>query len=152
MDRLRLLPSAERDAEGEVARLRARAVSIKSPRPERPIMRLRLGAIGPAEAHQLGEAARDQRRRGAGAEPAAGNDAGGDRQHVLGGAADLDAAHVGRMIGPEGRRADRLRQRGRKRLVGRGERDGGRQAARDVGSKARSGQDRRHCASARIRR
>ena len=48
---------------------------------------------------------------GAGAEPAAGDDAGRDGEHVLGRAADLDAAHVGRMIGPEGARAERLRQR-----------------------------------------
>ena len=41
------------------------------------------------------------------------DDAGGDRQHVLGRAADLDAAHVGRMIGPERRRAERARKLGR---------------------------------------
>ena len=46
----------------------------------------------------------------AGAKAAPGDDAGGDGQHVLGGAADLDAAHVGGMIRPEHRRADRLCQ------------------------------------------
>jgi len=52
---------------------------------------LRFGAERLAEARELGEAARGQRRAGAGAKAAAGDDAGGDRQHILCRTADLDA-------------------------------------------------------------
>ena len=99
--RVRLLAFAERDAEGEIARLRARAGQNQIAEAGETRHGLGLRAEALAEAEQLGEAARGQRRRGARAEPAAGHDAGRDRQHVLGGAADLDAAHVGRMIGTE---------------------------------------------------
>ncbi|MHC2474845.1 hypothetical protein ACVJF0_005822 [Bradyrhizobium elkanii] len=74
----------------------------------------------------------------------ADHDAGGDRQHVLGRAADLDAAHVGGVIGPEGRRAERLDQRACERFVPGGQRNRGRQSARDVVGKARPRQDRGH--------
>ena len=50
------------------------------------------------------------------------------------------------MVGPESRRADRLRQFGGERGVGGRERHRGRQAARHVGGKARPRQNRRHCA------
>ena len=78
-------------------------VRMRSPSPERPGQGRRAARRTPRRSGELGKAARGQRGRGAGAEPAAGHDAGRDRQHVLGGAADLDAAHVGRMIGPERR-------------------------------------------------
>ena len=126
-----------------IARLRARAGEDHVAEPGQAGQRLGACAERAAEAKQLGEAARHQRGVGAGAEPAAGDDAGGDGEHVLGGAADLDAAHVGGMIGPQRRRAERARQRHRHCLVAGGERDRGRQAARHVGGKARAGEDRR---------
>ena len=111
----RRLAFAERDAEREVARLRARAGEDEVAQAGQAGQRLGLRPEGAAETHQLGEAARRERRRGARAEPASGHDSRRDRQHVLGGAADLDPAHIGRMIGAEARRADRLGQRGGKR-------------------------------------
>ena len=82
--------------------------------------------------------------RGARAEAAAGDDSGSDGEHVLGGAADLDAAQIGGMVGAEARRADRLRERARQLAVTCRERDRRRQAARHIGGKARPGEDRRH--------
>ena len=73
----------------------------------------------------------------------ADHDAGGDRQHVLGRATDLDAANVRGVIGPEGGRAQRLHQVARQPFIPCGKRDGGRQAARHVVGKIRSRQDRR---------
>ena len=128
-------------------------VSSRSPRPDRPIMVSGLAPIGLAETDQFGEAARGQRRRGAGAEPAAGDDAGGDGEHVLRRAADLDAAHVGRndRAGSSPSRSPAPASRG-ELVVARRQRHRGRQAARHVGGEARSGQDRRRRAAARIRR
>ena len=107
-----VLAFAERDAEREIARLRTRTGQDKVAKTGQSGQGLRPRAERLAEAEQLSEPARGQRRCRAGAEPAAGNDAGGDREHVLGGAADLDAAHVARMIGPERARS---RARGRAR-------------------------------------
>ena len=115
--RLGALAAAERDAEREVARLRAGAGQHQVAEARQARQRLGARAAGPAEPRQFGEAARGQRRQRRGAELAALDDAGRDRQHVLGRAADLDAAHVGGVIGPEGRRAQRLRQRARQRFV-----------------------------------
>ena len=74
---------------------------IRSPRPGQAGQRLAARAAGAAEAAPVRRSRAWSARRRRGAELAAGDDAGGDRQHVLGGAADLDAAHVGRVIGPE---------------------------------------------------
>ena len=94
--------AAERDAEGEIARLWARAGQDQVAEARETGQRLAACAAGAAEAHQLGEAAGGERRLRRGAELATRDNAGGDRQHVLGGAADLDAAHVGGVIGAEG--------------------------------------------------
>ena len=75
----------------------------------------------------------------ASAKPAPGDHAGRDGQHILGGAAKLDPAHVGGAIGPEGGRADRLGKRGGQCLVGGRQRDRGRQAMCHVGREARPG-------------
>ena len=69
-----LLAAAEIDAEGEIARLRARAGQQEIAETGQAHHGLRLRAIGPAETDQFGKAARGQRRQGAGAEPAAGDD------------------------------------------------------------------------------
>src|SRR5262249_61550315 len=92
------LPFAERDAERIVARLRARAGEDQIAEAGQADQRLRPRAERPAEAEQLGKAARHQRRGGAGAEPAAGDDAGASSPRVLGGAAELDPAQVGRLV------------------------------------------------------
>ena len=105
---------AERDAEREVARLRRRA-----------------GEDQVAEARKAGQrlAARAEARpkRASSAKPRVTSaavalapslrpcdDAGRDREHVLCRAADLDAAHVGCVIGPERLRAERAGERVRR--------------------------------------
>ena len=120
-------------------------VRIRSPSPDRPVSVSAPRAESSAEAEQLGEAARDQRGGGAGAEPAAGDDAGGDRQHVLGRAADLDAAHVGRMIGTEASREPSARASAAAMVASRAASVTavGSPRATSVGE-ARAGQDRRH--------
>ena len=143
LDRRRIMAAAEIDAEGEIARLRRRAGEQEIAKPGQAHHGFRLGAVGFAETHKFGKAARGQRGKRAGAEPATGNDAGGDGQHVLGRAADLYSAHVARMIGPERCRADGLRQCGGKLAVGRRQRHRRRQAARHIGGKARARQNRR---------
>ena len=72
-----------------------------------------IGAERRAEARHLGQAARDQRRARvvAVAEPVA--DARGDRDHVLGRAAELHAAHVRRRVDAEAGRRERALQRRR---------------------------------------
>ena len=95
--------AAERRAKGEIARLRRRAGEDEIAEAGRPGQRFGLGAERAAEARQFGEAAGGQRRRALGAELLAGDDAGRNGEHVLGRAADLDAAHVGRVIGAERR-------------------------------------------------
>ena len=94
-----------------------------------------------AEPHHLGEAAGDQRRAGALAEAAAGDDAAGDGEHVLDRAAELDADQIVARIGAErlGRRAPRQSRCG-ERDVGGGDGDGGRQAARDLLGEAGPGE------------
>ena len=57
------LAFAERDAAGEVARLRRAAGEDEVAEAGQAHQRLGLGAAGAAEAHQLGEAARRQRGR-----------------------------------------------------------------------------------------
>ena len=106
----------ERQAEGEIARLRGRAGEHEIAKARKAHQRVRPGPEGVAEAPELGKAARDQRGAGAGAEPEPRRDAAGDGEHVLGRAADFDAAHVGRMIEPEVRRLQRAAKRGRQRL------------------------------------
>ena len=133
---------AERDAEREIARLRRRAGEDEIAEPRKAGQRLGARAERAAEARKLRKAARHQRCGRARAELAAGHDAGRDREHVLGRAADLDAAHVGRVIGAEGRRAERARERGGGRFIRAGERHGGRQPARHVVGEARAGEDR----------
>ncbi len=73
------------------------------------------------------------------AEPFALDDAGGDGEHVLHGAADLDAGDVVRPVRPEQFVADRGSEV-RADAVGRGESDGRRQTCRDVGGEARTGE------------
>ena len=84
-------------------------VSTRSPSPLRPVSVSSSRAHRLAEPRHLGEAARDQRGRRVVAEPAALDDAGGDRQHVLDRAAQRHAQHVVRPVGPEG--AGRQRRR-----------------------------------------
>src|SRR3989442_12142124 len=80
----RSLPFAERDAEREVPRLRARAGEDEIPETGETGERFDAGAERAAEPDQLGKAARGQRRGGARTEAASGDDTGGDREHVLG--------------------------------------------------------------------
>ena len=105
-------PLPERDAEREIARLRGRAGEHEIAEAREAHQRVRPRAERLAETPEFGEAARDQRRARAGAEPEPRRDAAGDREHVLRRAADLDAAHVGRMIEPQIRA---LQRRGRAR-------------------------------------
>ncbi len=95
--------AAQRDAVGEVARLDARAGEHQVAEAGEAHQRFGAGAERLGEAAQFGEAARDQRGERAGAELAAGDDAGGDGEHVLHRAADLDADDVGLGVGAEGR-------------------------------------------------
>ena len=91
-------PSARRRP---TLRLRDRSpvvVSTRSPRPERPMKVCGLGAEGDAEAGHLGQAAGHQRSAGVEAELHAVGDAGGDGEHVLDRAADLDPDRVGRGV------------------------------------------------------
>ena len=123
-------------------------VRIRSPRPDRPII---VSVLAPSARPKRTSSAKPRVVSAAAAlapSPRPVTMPDGDRQHVLGRAADLDAAHVGRLIGPEGARRQRLGQLRRQRLVMRRERHRGRQAARHVGGKARPGQDRRR----RVRR
>ena len=96
-------------------------VSTRSPSPESPIKVDRARAESFAETAQLGEAARDQGGDRACAEAVTGRDAAGDGEHVLRRAADLDAAHVGRMVersvGPLQRVAERARRGSRRRAA-----------------------------------
>ena len=123
-----LLAAADGEPEREIARLRRGSREDEIAEAREAHQRIGLGAIGAAEAGELGEAAGDQCGLGAGAEVAPGDDAAGDGEHVLGGAADLDAAHVGRVIDAESRRAQRLGERGCELFVGGRERHGRRQA------------------------
>ena len=113
----RALAASERLAEGEIARLRRRAGQHEIAEPGQAHQRRSPRPESLAEAAKLGETARDQRGDRARAKPAAGGDAAGDRQHVLGRPADLDAANVGRMIEPQGRPAQRVAERARQVFV-----------------------------------
>src|SRR6266568_1156256 len=75
---MRRIAPTERHAVGVVARLRVRAGEDHVAEPGQAGQRLGARAECAAEAKQLGETARHQRGVGAGAEPAAGDDAGGD--------------------------------------------------------------------------
>jgi hypothetical protein len=139
----RRLAAAERNAEREIARLRAGAAQDQIAEAGRPAsVSARAPQARPSRA-QFAEAARGQRGLRRGAELAADHDAGRDRQHVLGGATDLDAADVGGVIGPERRRAQRLHEAAGQLFLLRRQRHRRRQAARDVVGKARARQDRR---------
>ena len=99
-------------------------------------------ALSQRKAHQFREPARQQRRMGAGAEPAPQGDAASDRQHVFHGAADFDALEVARPVQPEMRRS----QPGAKHFrqfdpIG-GQRHGGRQAASDIRRETGAGERR----------
>ena len=74
---------------------------MRSPRPERPII---VSVRAPKALPKRTSSAKPRvvsAASGAGAQPAADDDAGGDGEHVFCRAADLDAAHVGRMVGPQ---------------------------------------------------
>ena len=88
---LQALALAELDAERHVARLRAAAGEHQVAEARQARQRLAPRAERRAEAHHLGEAARDQRGMRAGAEFLAGDDAGGDGIDILHRAADLGA-------------------------------------------------------------
>ena len=117
-------------------------VSTRSPSPGQAHERHGSRAEGVAEPAQLGEAARDERRARARAQAPACGDAAGDRKHVLGRAADLDAANVARVIEPEIRPVQKPAKRSRQRVVRAGERHRGRQPRRHVGGEGWAGQDR----------
>ena len=99
----RAAPLPERETIGEIAGLRRGAAQHHVAEAGQAHQRLRLAAIGLAEAAQFGETARDQRGAGALAIAEADGDAGRDGEHVLGRAADLDAARIVRMVDAEGR-------------------------------------------------
>ncbi len=102
--------------------------------------RLGLAALRRHEARQLRQAAGDERCACRFAETRAFHDAAGNRQHVLQGTAELHADPVRRGIEPEGRtrqgKGECRRQPG---LLG-GDHHGGRQATRNVGRKAGTGE------------
>ena len=141
----RLAPT-ERDAEGEIARLGRRAGQDQIAEPGEPHQGLAARAEGVAEPAQFGETPGDQGRDRARAEAAARRDAAGDREHVLGRAANLHAADVGRVIKSEVRPMQLAAERAGQRLVGGGERHRGRQAGGDVRGEGRAGKDRRSAA------
>ena len=66
-------------------------------------------ALRCCEAHQFGEAARQQGGMGAGAESTAHSDAAGDGQHIFRRAANFDADQIARPIQPEMRRREAAR-------------------------------------------
>src|SRR5574337_1846220 len=134
--------AAERKTEGEIARLPRGASEDKIAEPRKPHERRGAGAKSLSEPAQFRKAARDQRRPGACAESPSGSNAAGDREHVLGRAANLDAANVGRMVKAQVRPVQEPAERARERAVAGGERHRGRQAGRDVRGEGRARQDR----------
>ena len=102
---------------GEVARLRAGAGEHQIAEAGQAHQRLGAGAQRLAEAAEFGKGAGGQRGQRAGAELAPGDDAGGDGEHVLDRAADLDAGHVGLGIGAEAGPGERMAEGERQRLV-----------------------------------
>ena len=88
---LQALAAAERQPVGEIARLRRGAGEQQVAETGKAHQRFGLGTEGLADAPQFDEAARHHRGLRAGAEPRAGDGAGGDGKDVLQRAADLDA-------------------------------------------------------------
>ena len=103
-------PSPKRHAQGEVARLLGVAGQHQVAQAGQAHQGLRLGAQRHGEAGHFGKPAGDQGGARVVAEPLAANDAAGDGQHVLDGAAELGADDVVRRIDPEGAGAERHRQ------------------------------------------
>jgi hypothetical protein len=91
------------------------AVSTRSPKPDRPISVSGRAPNPLAKSAQFGKAARDDRGARALAEPGADDDAGGNRQHVLGRPADLDAGHIIGVVDAQTRTGDQPRPRCRAR-------------------------------------
>ena len=85
-------------------------VSSRSPRPDRPIDRLRPAAERHGQPAELGQAARDQRGARILAEPGADHRPGRDGDHVLRRAAELGADRVVVAVEPESRRAEQRRR------------------------------------------
>ena len=114
-------PDSRRVSDLRRARCPARVARLPAVAGEREIaeageahQRRGLGAQREAEAHDLGEAAGQQRGAGVVAQLAAHGDAAGDGQHVLHRATHLRADGIGGEIGPEGRRCRApARDRGR---------------------------------------
>src|SRR6185312_631366 len=100
---VRRLAAAKCDAESKVARLQAGATQDQVAETGKARQRFAARAAGAAQAREFAEAARGERRQRRGTEFSPFDDAGGDRQHILGRAADLDTANVRGVIGPEGR-------------------------------------------------
>src|SRR6202034_2928594 len=92
---------SKRQAKSEVARLRRGAGQNKIAEPRKAHQRRSARPESLAKTAKLGETAGRERGDGARAQPAAGGDPAGDCEHILGGAADLDAADVGRMVKPQ---------------------------------------------------
>src|SRR4051812_3964737 len=95
------LATPERDPERQIARLWAGAGQYRVAKAEKPRQVFAARAAGAAEPRQFAKSPRGQgclRRR---PHVAADHDACGNRQHVFGGAADLDAANIGGVIWPE---------------------------------------------------
>ena len=101
---------AQRYAQGEVARLLRVAGQHQIAQARQAHQGLRLGAQGHGEAGHLGQAAGDQSGARVVAQPLAADDAAGDGQHVLDGAAKLGADDVVRRVHPEGAGTERHRQ------------------------------------------
>ncbi len=98
---------AEGKTEREIARLRRRAGQHQIAEAGQPHQRFRSCAVNPGETRHFGKAAGDQRGAGVIPHAAAGDDATGDGQHVLDGAAQLGANHIVGGIDAELRAAER---------------------------------------------
>ena len=113
-------------------------VSTRSPSPARPISVSRRPPSAARQAAGLGEPARDQRGARVVAEAETVARAGGDREHVLDRAADLDAGDVVALVGAQRVGAQQRRDVRRERGVGRGDGHRRRQSARDFLGEARA--------------
>ena len=106
-------PFAEREPERIIARLRARAGQHQIAKPRQAGKRFRACAVGAAEPHQLGKAARGQRRRGAGAKPAARRRCPTAIASTFLAAPPISTPRtIGRMIRTESGRSERVRKCG----------------------------------------
>ena len=132
----------QRDAEGEVARLRGVAGQRDVAEAGQAHHRFAAAAERDAKPGDLGQPARHQGGAGIVAEPASLDDAAGDGEHVLHGAADLGAGDVVGQVRPEGGGTDHRDQSLAKRPVGAGQGHRGRQPCRHLGREGRAGQDR----------